>query len=505
MLYLSEEKVAELIKSCKEENSWSKLIRVLGSTFNNADSLIMSFRKSEKNVEKSEDKNIKKKNEDNSATSIGDETADIGSEMKSKDSSTSQEVCSTPVQESCSVPVQETCSPPIQESSTPIQEISPPVQESSSPAQESAASASVIDESVDLSVDLGAVRRTYDLLMDIPELPYQGALVNALTSLSKSVEMELRYRRPIDQNPHYLNIFVIVMELPLLDTPEFIETAFPAFCKALGHLPLHAQARLARIWSGFGEERLHEMLMSLHQLITVRIAQHEGRWGRGFYINDDDGIAGATKVMRILYYASILGGKRDSDEMLAEEKAQNETEENLQDMLQGAVGHEFKEAQKPKFDVLAQVLNISPMDCRKPLVEYDDFVNELLNEYVDIETDYKYKIENDVKFSFMNHSFILNTASKHTCMYYDNRVRMFNERRTSILQTFMHGLPPIPYLRLRVRRGHLIDDALVSVSSFLNMLSAFTVYSFLKRFFSVYFTSAQVGSTEITCIHWEWD
>ena len=92
-------------------------------------------------------------------------------------------------------------------------------------------------------------------------------------------------------------------------------------------------------------------------------------------------------------------------------------------------------------------------------------MNELLNEYLDVETDYKYKDDtDDNKISFMNHSYILTTASKFTLMYFDNRVRMFNERRSSIYQTIVHGLPPIPFLRLQVRRDHLIDDALVAVS-----------------------------------------
>ncbi len=40
---------------------------------------------------------------------------------------------------------------------------------------------------------------------------------------------------------------------------------------------------------------------------------------------------------------------------------------------------------------------------------------------------------------------------------------MMNERRSSILQSLVHGAPTTPYLRLRIRRDHIIDDALVSV------------------------------------------
>jgi ubiquitin-protein ligase E3 A len=253
------------------------------------------------------------------------------------------------------------------------------------------------------------------------------------------------------------------MEIPLDEHQDVMENSFPEFCKALGHMSVSGQAKLAKIWSTFGADWLLQMTRTLHQIITVKIAQNHGRWGRVYQLNEDEGIAGATKVMKILFYASIVGGGMDPDTILSEEKEVNETEESLQDMLQGgAVGHEHKDLSKPKEDPLSQELSVSVMDCRSPLVSYDEFVNELLNEYVDIEVDYKCKMES--KFSFMNHSFILTTASKHTCMYFDNRVRMFQERRSSILNTFLRGLPPTPFLRLRVRREHLIDDALVNVS-----------------------------------------
>lgn len=392
--YLTEEKVIKLIKDCEGENSWSKLIRVIGATFNNADSLIMSFRRNDHNI--SDHGNVVTEEK-------GDERV---SAIRSDVSS--------------------------------------------------------CDKEVSYSLDLEAVRRTFKALMKIPGLPYQGALVNALSSLSRNVEMELRYRRPMEQNPNYINIFLIVMEIPLDEHEELLENSFPEFCKALGHMNMSGQAKLARIWSTFGDDWLMQKTRLLHQVITMKIAQNHGRWGRVYQLNEDEGIAGSTKVMKILFYASIIGGSMDPDSVLAEEKETNESEESLQDMLQGgAVGHEPKDLNKPKEDPLANELRVSVLDCRKPLVPYDEFVNELLNEYVDIEADYKNKMEN--KFSFMNHSFILTTASKHTCMYIDNRVRMYNERRSSILNTLVRGLPPIPFLRLRVRRDHLIDDALVNL------------------------------------------
>ena len=66
------------------------------------------------------------------------------------------------------------------------------------------------------------------------------------------------------------------------------------------------------------------------------------------------------------------------------------------------------------------------------------------------------------KFSFMNYSFILTPATKMLGLYFDNRIRMYSERRISMFQS-VTGLPSNPYLRLKVRREHIIDDALVEV------------------------------------------
>lgn len=63
----------------------------------------------------------------------------------------------------------------------------------------------------------------------------------------------------------------------------------------------------------------------------------------------------------------------------------------------------------------------------------------------------------------MNYSFILTPATKTLGLYFDNRIRMYSERRISLIQS-VAGQLSNPYLRLRVRRDHIIDDALVEVN-----------------------------------------
>lgn len=63
----------------------------------------------------------------------------------------------------------------------------------------------------------------------------------------------------------------------------------------------------------------------------------------------------------------------------------------------------------------------------------------------------------------MLYSFILTPATKTLGLYYDCRIRMYNERRFNSFQTQLVGQPSSPYLKLKVRRDHIIDDALVEL------------------------------------------
>lgn len=71
-------------------------------------------------------------------------------------------------------------------------------------------------------------------------------------------------------------------------------------------------------------------------------------------------------------------------------------------------------------------------------------------------------LERKEKFSFMSHPFILNPATKTQALYYDNRIRMYSERRLNLFHSLM-GVESSPYLKLRVRRDQLIRDALVEI------------------------------------------
>ena len=173
--------------------------------------------------------------------------------------------------------------------------------------------------------------------------------------------------------------------------------------------------------------------------------QNEGPSATGnMPVQEDEAIVAATKTMKMLYYASILGGNFD---------------QTLNDSHDGATGSNDHD------DPLVKELKIDVLDCRKPLVNCEEFVNEPLNEQIEVGHDFTY-FKNDAqgKFSFLKYNFILSTATKSMGLFYDNRVRMYSERRLTLLYSLLRGQHATPYLRLKVRRDHLIEDALVNVS-----------------------------------------
>lgn len=402
-LFLNESRVREIISICNEEKTYSLLIRTIGQVYSNTEGLMKSFRL------------------DRTPSKIGNLTKeDIraieGDQDKDFDSKDDKRV----------------------------------------------ENPSVILKPDEITIDLESLRRAYNELFAIPKLPFQGALINALRMLYENAELDLRYHKKYEEDPNYLNIFLIVLEIPILNNDEFLENVLPLFCKAASFLPISGQAKFVNIIVKYKSHQLKYLVDILHQLITSRVII--GHASTDYRVNDDEAIVSATKFMKILFYANIVGGQVDHATLIAEENEQNEADSNLQDILLGAVSGENKEP-KPVKDPLAQELGVRVIDCRKPLIPFEEFYNELLNDQIEMDKDFAiYKADHDrSKFSFMNYSFILTPATKALGLYYDNRVRMFSERRLTAFQNYFHGEESSPYLRLNVRRDHLIEDALIAV------------------------------------------
>jgi len=139
------------------------------------------------------------------------------------------------------------------------------------------------------------------------------------------------------------------------------------------------------------------------------------------------------------------------------------------------------EPHMPKFaeDQFEKELQVSAIDCRKPLIPLEEFYNEALSENIQMHHDYlSYKtlaMESEIGsghanyFSFMLYAFILTPSTKVDALYYDSRMRMYSERYSS-LHSILNNIGqvgqednPRPDLKLTVRRDQLINDALIGV------------------------------------------
>ena len=244
----------------------------------------------------------------------------------------------------------------------------------------------------------------------------------------------------------YLNQLIVFFLNPNLQGPEYTTTALPAVMKATSYLPSHLQTALIKMWSSIGADHLKYVVDVLNQFITLELLTNSS--SSGYLFHEDLSIVAAVKCMRLVFLASIFGGK--FEELRRFNSASNMPISSLYST-----------------DELTLQLNLDILGCREPLIGWDDFVNDILNEQMDMSRDFTNLKYGEPKFSFLDYPFLLNAANKSLGLYYDNRVRMYSERRLTALLTLMQGsLEGLnsPYLRLKVRRDHLIEDALVRVS-----------------------------------------
>ncbi|XP_050296568.1 ubiquitin-protein ligase E3A isoform X2 [Anthonomus grandis grandis] len=301
-------------------------------------------------------------------------------------------------------------------------------------------------------VDLPAVRRAYTALFKLKTSIFENAMVNALVTLAGNLQMELPIRKEKDSHDDIVNVLLIVFEIPALGSGDFLETALPAICRAAQWLPVEVQATLATSWAGPGRSSIRNILENLQQLITLRVIVTP--FHREFFIQDENVITSATQVMKVLYYANVLAGVLESPALRNMDDMNDSMDESF-------LAVKLNKSVAP-VDSLAQTLGVHILDCRKPFLPYSEFYNEPLSDMVEMDRDFANFKSEFGKFSFMNYPFILTPATKTMGLYFDNRIRMYSERRISILQA-VTGQPSNPYLRLKVRRENIIDDALVEL------------------------------------------
>ncbi|XP_022814301.1 ubiquitin-protein ligase E3A-like [Spodoptera litura] len=304
-------------------------------------------------------------------------------------------------------------------------------------------------------LDVASCRRAFQYLAKVPSEYYSSALVTSLKTLAENIYIDLWITKTMSIED-VVNCFVIAFEVPDLGRSEYLQLALPALCQAAEHLPLKGKAQLARIWAQHCKDSLRHILETLQQLITLKVTSTN--YTRQFQLQDDEIVTMATKFMKIIYYANILAGSMEPNKLREEPIVIADQQDPFENVLNLYPPSSMKASnQLQPDDPLAIELDINVLDARKPYLPFEEFYNKPLSDTIEMDVDYgNYE-------TFLRYPFILTVATKSRGLYYENRIRMYSERRASLLHAAVGAEPPMPFLRLKVRRTHIIDDALVGL------------------------------------------
>ena len=304
-----------------------------------------------------------------------------------------------------------------------------------------------------ITVDVKAVRRTFESLFSLDVASITNALVNAMDVYCSELQ-----RRKTFRTRESLNHVVVLLENPLLHSPEFIK-AFPKFLQTISLLPVERKESLIRWYSFYPVEELQNFVSSLQQLITLQLLFSDDSEHQRMYIpQSDPAIAAATNVMMLFFFANLLVAERTGSMRPMNAKLSS---------IAAKPKPEFMQKDDTDYERLLSRLQVHPANAFEPPMPFSEFLNEELNDRVNMSIDYQrgYMGGNngDHVFSFLEYPFILNTANKVEKLLRDNLVSQFSERQRTLVHAVLTGVPDIPFLLLRIDRNSIVSDALVQV------------------------------------------
>lgn len=322
-------------------------------------------------------------------------------------------------------------------------------------------------------IDLVSLRRGMKRLYEKRPQIFEP-LDNALQSLATMVQIDMRIMKDKEHVEEMLTVFVILFELFQIGSGQ-LEQSIIRTLTALANMPTWAQARLAHIWSVHCKDGLQSVLLILQQIITLQVVSND--YHNDLHVNDNEIISNATKVMKILFCANLLASDTlEAPKFLPDARSASPmpgVEEETDDFA--AMLYPFQPSKNNKTfeDPLMKELGICVDDCREPFIPFEEFHNDPLCEVLEMDVDYlRYRnlmsndkfIEGDnKKFTFLVYSFVLTPATKSLALFFDSRIKMYSERRTSMLNMHYLGQSTNPYLKIKIRRDFLIDDALAEL------------------------------------------
>ena len=414
--YLDEEKLLEIMDCCEKSKNNSLLIRTLGIIFSNADYVSNSFQKRPK-------------------SSVDEMLDRVPSPTDSKWTK---------------------------------EDLRTLEGEKDEDSMESKEDEKVIDLAYS-TVDFISLRRSMKNLYETNVNTFE-ILDNVICNLITSLCVDLRINNHKGHIEEFITVFLILFEIFQIG-PVQLENSIINILPAVSYLPVWAQERLAHIWSVHCKTGLNDILQILQQVITLQVITNSSIQRSISSVNENDKITNATKCMRLVFWANLLASRDpEMPKFYHDERSPSPmTVADEQD------DYTFDYQYNPKSialdDPLGKILSNLIAEIRLPIIPFEEFYNDSLCDAIEMDKDYLcYRNyvsgERNIssKFTFMMYSFILTTATKTMALFFDCRIKMFSERRVSLLNMqYGNGLGSNPYLKLKVRRDFLIDDALAEL------------------------------------------
>ncbi|RNA22112.1 ubiquitin- ligase E3A isoform X1 [Brachionus plicatilis] len=345
------------------------------------------------------------------------------------------------------------------------------------------------------NIDFNSIRRSYSTLFSINGLgdELESVFNQALYPLCVSINLQLKKKIEEEEMDRILHAILVINELPILESPSYMDKCCKEFYSILTQLPAQASSKIVNLWSKWNADELRIFLYKAQQFITLEVVtknmdlpseddenedDDESETSAKKIIYKNDGIIGAVNYIRFIYYASLVGGRVDPEKQIRKEREMEIEDTSSLDRIDYQ-GNLYEGSNDLIYlpDPLEEELKIRPIDCREPKIPNNEFVNETLNQFIDVQYDYveftkqmkslesaELDIKSELKkksyFSFLANPFFVTLGKKNLGLFYDNKIKMMRERRFNIMISLLEGRMPTPYFKIRLSRQNILSEAL---------------------------------------------
>ena len=160
------------------------------------------------------------------------------------------------------------------------------------------------------SHDWGGLLRIYEVIDEHPLL--EEAVRNSITVLSCHHCFSENWK-PFPVGYRVVALLKLLLN-PYLGNESYFERTMPAICNLFGDLSQRDQEIIVEKLSVKPKTDLSAIVQNLHQFITFRVLENTPEK----LLNDDLQIENALKTMRLVFFASLVGGARESANLNSE-------------------------------------------------------------------------------------------------------------------------------------------------------------------------------------------